>query len=57
VGLGEQVVPALWDFLAFDKQTNGEPPNPMGGQHLGLFQDEGKVNAFLDNALIPLVNA
>eukprot|EP00884_Botryococcus_braunii_P009897 jgi/Botrbrau1/18909/Bobra.177_2s0066.1 len=52
---GVKVVPALWDFLAFNKQTNGVGPNPMGGQHVGLFQEEGKVNAFIDNALLPLV--
>jgi hypothetical protein len=52
-----QVIPTLWDFLAFDKQTYGNPPHPMGGQHLNLFINEGNVNMFIDNVLRPLVTA
>lgn len=53
---GIKVMPVLWDFIAMNVPNKpGDKPTPQQGGHGALFSDPNLANAFMENALRPLI--
>lgn len=53
---GVRVMPVLWDFIAMNiPDPKTDKPTPQQGGHGALFADPNLANAFMENALRPLI--
>lgn len=52
---GIKVMPVLWDFIAMNVPSPADKPTPQQGGHGALFADPNLANAFMENALRPLI--
>ena len=52
---GLKVMPVLWDFIAMNAPGKGDKPTRTQGLRGALFTDPDLANAFMENALRPLV--
>ena len=50
-----KVMPVLWDFIAMNIPKPTDKPTPQQGGHGALFTDPNLANAFMENALRPLI--
>ena len=50
-----KVMPVLWDFIALNTPKPTDKPTPQQGGHGALFTDPNLANAFMENALRPLI--